>query len=71
MAIKRTIGRSKFVQPSGIVVDSGGQAMAQASQNIANAITSITKNVDQNQLETAMMHKAMLVWFPNLYQLWI
>ena len=55
MAIKRTIGRSKFVQPSGIVVDSGGQAMAQASQNIANAITSITKNVDQNQLETAII----------------
>lgn len=55
MAIKRTIGRSKFVQPSGIVVDSGGQAMAQASQNIANAVTNITQNIDKNQLETAII----------------
>lgn len=55
MAIKRTIGRSKFVQPTGIAVDSGGQAMAQASQNIANAITNITETVDKNQLDTALL----------------
>jgi hypothetical protein len=55
MAIKRTIGRSKFVQPTGIIPDSGGQAMAQASQNIANAITNITETVDKNQLDTALL----------------
>jgi len=55
MAIKRTIGRSKFVQPTGIIPDSGGQAMAQASQNIANAITNITETIDKNQLDTALL----------------
>jgi hypothetical protein len=55
MAIKRTIGRSKFVQPTGIIPDSGGQAMAQASQNIANAITGITETIDKNQLDTAII----------------
>lgn len=55
MAIKRTIGRSKFVQPTGIVPDSGGLAMAQASQNIANAVASITDTIDKNQLETAII----------------
>ena len=55
MAIKRTTQRQNLVRPSNIVPDSGGLAMAQASQNIANAITNITQTIDQSQLDTALL----------------
>ena len=55
MAIKRTTQRQNLVRPSNIVPDSGGLAMAQASQNIANAITSITETVDKSQLQSAII----------------
>ena len=55
MAIKRTTQRQNLVRPSNIVPDSGGLAMAQASQNIANAITNITQTVDQSQLDNALL----------------
>ena len=55
MAIKRTTQRQNLVRPSNIVPDSGGLAMAQASQNIANAITNITETVDKSQLQSAII----------------
>ena len=55
MAIKRTLGRSKFVTPSNIVVDSGGQAMAQATDNIGKAIGNIGETIDTSQLQTAIL----------------
>ena len=55
MAIKRTLGRSKFVTPSNIVVDSGGQAMAQATDNIGKAIGNIGETIDTSQLQTAII----------------
>ena len=49
MAIKRTILRQNFVTNTAMP-ESAGLAMAQASREIAGAITSITNTVDKSQL---------------------
>ena len=54
MAIKRTILRQNFVTNTAMP-ESAGLAMAQASREIAGAITSITNTVDKNQLDTALL----------------
>jgi len=52
MAIERTKGRKNYVRPLGLV-DSGGQAMAKATQHIAESIYNITGTIDEAELKTA------------------
>ena len=54
MAIKRTILRQNFVTNTAMP-ESAGLAMAQASREIAGAITSVTNTVDKNQLQTTIL----------------
>ena len=54
MAIKRTILRQNFVTNTAMP-ESAGLAMAQASREIAGAITSITNTVDKSQLNNAIL----------------
>jgi len=51
MAFKRTILRQNFVTNTAMP-ESAGHAMAQASRDIAGAITHITNTVDKNEFET-------------------
>ena len=55
MAIKRTIKRQNLVSPVAMDYSSGGLAMSQASQNIANTISNVTKFVDDNQFQQAVL----------------
>ena len=55
MAIKRTIKRQNLVKPVAMDYSSGGLAMATASQNIANTISNVTKFVDDNQFQQAVL----------------
>ena len=56
MAIKRTITRKYGVRPVAMDVSSGGLALAQASQNIANTVSNVTKFIDDNQFQEAVLN---------------
>lgn len=55
MAIKRTITRKYGVRPVAMDVSSGGLALAQASQNVANTVSNVTKFIDDNQFQEAVL----------------
>lgn len=55
MAIKRTITRQYGVRPVQMDTSSGALALAQASQNVANTISNVTKFVDDNQFQEAVL----------------
>jgi len=56
MAIKRTITRRYGVRPVQMDVSSGGLALAQASQNVANTVSNVTKFIDDNQFQEAVLN---------------
>ena len=55
MAIKRTIKRQNLVRPVAMDTSSGALAMAQATQNIANTVSNVTKFVDDNQFQDTVL----------------
>ena len=65
MAIKRTIKRQNLVRPVAMDYSSGGLAMSQASQNIANTISNVTKFVDDCGLGVTLKPKESWI---NIYK---
>ena len=55
MAIKRTITRKYGVRPVQMDVSSGALAMSQATQNVANTVSNVTKFIDDNQFQQAVL----------------
>ena len=56
MAIKRTITRQYGVRPVQMDTSSGALALAQASQNVANTVSNVTKFIDDNQFQEAVLN---------------
>lgn len=55
MAIQRTIKRKNIVRPVAVDMASGGLAMSQATQNIANTVSNVTQYIDENQFRDAVL----------------
>ena len=55
MAIKRTITRKYGVRPVQMDVSSGALALSQATQNVANTVSNVTKFIDDNQFQQAVL----------------
>tara|TARA_R100001015_G_scaffold19172_2_gene15462 strand:+ start:2221 stop:5241 length:3021 start_codon:yes stop_codon:yes gene_type:complete len=56
MAIKRTITRRYGVKPVSMDVSSGALSLAQATQNVANTVSNVTKFIDDNQFQQAVLN---------------
>tara|TARA_R100000426_G_scaffold74848_1_gene52504 strand:+ start:202 stop:3228 length:3027 start_codon:yes stop_codon:yes gene_type:complete len=56
MAIKRTIGRKFGVRPVQMDVSSGALSLAKATQTVANTVNNVTKFIDDNQFQEAVLN---------------